>query len=338
MSDEQHAKLSPLVEPRAKTLKTQLGAFVASQLSAQASELEPSSQIVYGNVEANLLAYFGKTRDIATITPQDARDFRHWLETEANRNDDGALAANTVRKRTGVCKTLFAAAVDEGLINRNPFAKLPSTVRPNADREYYLEIADFRKLLKVVKDPDWRALLMLARLEALRIPSEAATLEWSHIDFDKKQILIYATKTKKKKPVRIAPLLPELEKQLESIERKGAKVFPWLTKETNLRQQLERYIKRAGLTQWPKLWQNLRTSAATDFARAVPAHVAAKVCGHTVQIARAYYWQVTDSDIADARERIGGHVGGHVGLQSGAVRCKVPGKKKTAKSKKKPEK
>ncbi len=48
---------------------------------------------------------------------------------------------------------------------------------------------------------------------------------------------------------------------------------------------------------------------------------------------------MTEQEIeAILRERIGGHVGGHVRLQSGAVRCKVPGKKKTRKTKKKPEK
>lgn len=308
LSDDLHDRLAPIVEPRNRASKVTLDAFVTSQLDAMKSELKGSSQIVYGNVKANLIEHFGASRDMATITPQDARDFKKWLEESANRKTEGtALAANTVRKRTGVCKTLFDAAIEEGLIVRNPFAKLPSSVRPNADREHYVTMEDFAKLLKHVPDSDWRLLLMLARIESLRIPSEAVTLQWEHIDFKAKQLLIYATKTERKKPIRVAPLLPIVE---AAMKPSTGKVFPWLTEETNLRTQLLKYIKRAGLEPWPRLWQNLRVSAATDFARIVPAHVAARICGHTVQIARLFYWQVTDSDISEAREKFGGLTGG----------------------------
>lgn len=43
----------------------------------------------------------------------------------------------------------------------------------------------------------------------------------------------------------------------------------------NLRTQLQRILKRAGLTAWPKLWQNLRATRATELADRYPAHVAA---------------------------------------------------------------
>jgi hypothetical protein len=59
----------------------------------------------------------------------------------------------------------------------------------------------------------------------------------------------------------------------------------------------KKVIKRAGIQRWPKLWQNLRASAATDLAGALPAHVAAAICGHTEQIAREHYWQVASSDL-----------------------------------------
>lgn len=338
LSDELHDRLAPIVEPRTKATKTQLGAFVASQLKSQASELKASSQTVYANVEANLTEFFGSSRDIATITAQDARDFRAWLEEKGSRPNQGPLAPNTVRKRTGICKTLFAAAVDEGLVARNPFAKLPSTVRPNAEREFYLDLARFDRLLKVVADPDWRAILLLARLASFRIPSEAAALEWQAIDFAKKQILVFSSKTERKKPVRIAPMVARVEEALQAVERREVRVFPWLAEDTNMRTQLLKYIKRAELEPWPKLWQNLRTSAATDFARICPAHVAAKICGHTVQVARAFYWQVTDSDISDAREKLGGLAGGlkslHSSAPSGTSKTAKKGQKKASKPKK----
>ena len=64
----------------------------------------------------------------------------------------------------------------------------------------------------------------------------------------------------------------------------------------NLRTQLERILKRAGVPEWPKLFQNLRASRATELAAEFPAHVAAAWLGHRTLIAQKHYWQVTDDD------------------------------------------
>ncbi|MFN7293095.1 MAG: hypothetical protein ACK5YR_15690 [Pirellula sp.] len=59
------------------------------------------------------------------------------------------------------------------------------------------------------------------------------------------------------------------------------------------------------MKQWPKLWHNLRASGATDFARPLPSHVAAEICGHTEEIAKEHYWQVGESDLNLAIEKLG---------------------------------
>lgn len=58
----------------------------------------------------------------------------------------------------------------------------------------------------------------------------------------------------------------------------------------NLRTQLERTIRKAGLTPWPRLWQNLRASCATELAAEHPAPVAAYWLGHSVIVANKHYW------------------------------------------------
>ncbi len=68
----------------------------------------------------------------------------------------------------------------------------------------------------------------------------------------------------------------------------------------NLRTQLERIIERAGLKPWPKLFQNLRASLATELANEHPGHVAAAWLGHSTAVASKHYWQVTDADFARA--------------------------------------
>ena len=64
----------------------------------------------------------------------------------------------------------------------------------------------------------------------------------------------------------------------------------------NLRTQLQKIIKRAGVTPWPKLWQNLRASRATELAGVFPGHVASAFLGHSERVAQKHYWQVTDED------------------------------------------
>jgi hypothetical protein len=74
--------------------------------------------------------------------------------------------------------------------------------------------------------------------------------------------------------------------------------------DTNLRKGLTVMIQRAGVTQWPKLWQNLRASGATDFAKNLPSHVAAAICGHTEQIVQEHYWTITDGDLDTAMDKL----------------------------------
>ncbi len=68
----------------------------------------------------------------------------------------------------------------------------------------------------------------------------------------------------------------------------------------NLRTQLVRYIKAAGLKPWPKPWQNLRVSRATELADEYPSHVCAAWLGHTEKVADAFYRQVTDEHFTRA--------------------------------------
>jgi excisionase family DNA binding protein len=68
----------------------------------------------------------------------------------------------------------------------------------------------------------------------------------------------------------------------------------------NLRTQFGRYIAAAGLTPWPKPWQNLRSSRATELADQYPSHVCAAWLGHTEAVADEFYRQVTEEHYARA--------------------------------------
>lgn len=280
-------------------------------------ELKTSSQTSYGHTVKRLNEFFG-TRPIESISPMDARNFRTWLKESSNKRDrpdeNGKvkeLAENTIRRRMGVCKLIFGEALTDGLIARNPFAGIPSTVRSNKERQEYVPMETFSLVLEKAPDCRWKLLMILARTGALRIPSEVFPMLWSDIDWNKKRLLIHCIKTEHhaKHATRTLPMFPLIETaliehriaQLKSgLYDPAGKVFPDINEGTNLRTRFESIIRRAEVRQWPKLWQNLRSSGATDMAKNFPAHIATQFCGHTSEVALEHYWTVMDSDFNEA--------------------------------------
>ena len=97
------------------------------------------------------------------------------------------------------------------------------------------------------------------------------------------------------------PIFDELLAPLEEVYDRaedGAKyvITRYRDPGVNLRTPLQKIIKRAGLTHWPKLFQNIRATRATELAREHQGYVVASWCGHSEKIAQKHYWQVTDSD------------------------------------------
>ncbi|WP_428305005.1 hypothetical protein [Lacipirellula sp.] len=70
----------------------------------------------------------------------------------------------------------------------------------------------------------------------------------------------------------------------------------------NLRTQLQRIIKRAGLTTWPKLFQNLRATRETELAETYPIHVVCAWIGNSPRVANESYLQVTEAHFKSAQK------------------------------------
>ncbi len=88
----------------------------------------------------------------------------------------------------------------------------------NPDRQEYVPAATIETLIEADPDPEWRALLSLARYLGLRTPSEPFSLCWSHVDWERKRLHIPSPKTEcHGKPYRVAPILPEVMPHLEAL-------------------------------------------------------------------------------------------------------------------------
>src|SRR5690606_34490495 len=108
--------------------------------------------------------------------------------------------------------------------------------------------------------------------------------------------------------VRVVPLFPELRPYLEDALEVATPGDPHVITRyrdgnANLRTQLQRIIKRAGLTPWPKLFQNLRSTRETELAETFPMHVVCKWIGNSHPVAVAHYLQTTDEHFKRATER-----------------------------------
>ena len=72
-----------------------------------------------------------------------------------------------------------------------------------------------------------------------------------------------------------------------------------LTGAPNLRTTFTKIITRAEHTPWPRLFQNLRASCATDWVERYPALVVAKWLGHSPMIAATHYLQTRERHFED---------------------------------------
>ncbi len=277
-----------------------LGPFLEAWMADRASQKQSTLQ-VWGHAKRNLLTFFGEERSLADITPADADRFERWLI------DQEKLADSTVRKRCGFAKQMLQTAVDDRLIESNPLQRLKVAAVGNPDTQYFVSIEESRKVLEACPDAEWRACFALARWGALRIPSEIQELRWIDILWNENRFHVHASKTEhhKERGDRVVPLFPEVRQALNELwdmlgDSPAEFVLPNIRTITNVNPQLGRIIKHAGLRGWPKRWQNLRATRATELERAFPSHVVTRWCGHTERIAKQHYWMTTEGDFEKA--------------------------------------
>jgi len=71
-------------------------------------------------------------------------------------------------------------------------------------------------------------------------------------------------------------------------------------KNANLRTTFQKIVKRAGITPWPRLFQNLRASRETELVRSYAVHVVTEWLGNTPKVAMKHYLMTTDDDFEAA--------------------------------------
>jgi len=286
--------------PKPQTMEAvKLGTFLAEYIASR-TDVKPLTTRHLNDARRNLEAYFGKDRTLESISPGDADDFRRALLQR--------LGENTVRRQCGRAKQFFRAALRKRLIGENPFADMKGCgVQPNRSRDYYLSREDAIKVLEACPDAEWRLIFALSRYGGLRCPSEHLALRWQDVNWELERIRVHSAKTEHHpgRESRLIPLFPELRPHLERVWEEASEgsefvITRYRSATSNLRTQMERIIRRAGLQPWPKLFQNLRATRETELAQSFPLHVVCAWIGNSQTVAAKHYLQVTDDHFRDA--------------------------------------
>lgn len=309
VGDDFYARLHDLGIVPARGASTATLGPTLDAMIARRTDWKIGQQRAMKTARRRLAKFFGEDRRPRTITVAEAKDFRRHLRQGDPANKIKPLAIASVSKMVKNARSYFADMVEGGLVRENVFLKVEAGSQENAARMRYIDDETIRKVLAVCPNDEWRAIIALARYAGLRTPSETLLLKWEDIQWDAHRIRIHSPKTAGKgKAQRFCPLLPEVREVLArhaiGADATGYVVELHRYTARGFRDNMLDFVKRAGLTAWPKLWQNLRASCGTDFIEAgEPITLVAAWIGNTAAVLERHYMIFRDAQFVRASNR-----------------------------------
>ncbi len=298
-----------LIPERESKPTVTLGPFLQDWLTARKGDYKPASLIAWGQVIKALTQLLGSDFSLAGVTAVKGEEFRQSMLA-------AGLRPTTIHKRLQHARLFFEHAKRQGLIAENPFEFVRHRPGDASERRAYVPADDVTRAIEQAPNQTWKLLIALSRFAGLRVPSEALSLRWQDVDWERQRLTVPSPKTQHLagRGYRVIPLFPAVRPYLEDawdLAPEGAEyVIPeeyrrrangpsgWAN--ANLRTTFGKIIRRAGLEPWPRLWHSMRASCETDLARQFPLAIVAKWLGNTQAIAMRHYVDVTDADFERA--------------------------------------
>ena len=267
------------------------------------NDLKPASKVVFEHVISDMVQFWTAERDIKTITPGDADNFKQYLIGRK-------LAATTISKRLHLAKSFFKSLKRRKLIDENPFEDVHHTATGIKDRQRFISQIEARQVLQACPNHHWRAIVALSRYGGLRCPSEVLSLKWTDVNWELGRVLVHSPKTERfaNKASRLIPLFPELKAILLESQEKAEVGSVYVVderyrkssygkhgwKNANLRTTFRKIIERAGLVPWPRVFHNMRASRETELVEHFPIQTVTAWLGNTPDIAMQHYLMITE--------------------------------------------
>ncbi len=261
-----------------------------------------SSKTKYEQVCRDWLAFLGAKADkpLELISKADVVAFRD------SRAKTG-LASRTVNEAVKLIRCIYAEAVEQGHLGRNPFAGV-DPLKNSADHTRRLPFtsAEVATLIRTAEG-EWRGVILVAATTGLRL-KDVAKLRWGALNLEESLIRIRATKNGAYLTLPIhTELLAWLSTQTRGIG--AAPLFPKLSTKsgsgnTGLSESFKRLMKRAGISDGKpehksgnsgrrfsqKSFHSLRHFTASQLATAgVRSDVACHITGHADAEVHGHY-------------------------------------------------
>ena len=135
-------------------------------------------------------------------------------------------------------------------------------------------------------------------------------MRWGDVDWSNGRLTVHRPKTEHHPGggPRVTPLYHELHRYLDEMWQDAADGEEFVITRcrganANLRTQLERNLRRAGLKPRPKLSRNLRVTRQTELTESYPVHVVTSWIGNNAAIVAKHYLQVTEEHFGVALAR-----------------------------------
>lgn len=275
----------------------------ADQMISERTDLKPNTIRLWRQTAVRIKEFFGALT-ISGVNAKDASDFKRWLLSPGDKGGAG-YAITSAGKHMAVTKAFLKDAVDARIIDSSPFSKVVIERQRNRSLQRFVDSSVVEKVISLCADPEFQAVIALARWGGLRTPSEPFAMQWQHIDWDRRRIQVHSVKTETQgKPTREVPLFPELVPFLTALRNTGESdamspesfVFRGLRRCTgaNLRRQMVGAVRDAGFDVWPRIFRNLRSSRQTELEERFPRKTVCSWMGNSEQVADQHYLQVRE--------------------------------------------
>lgn len=275
---------------------------ILDQFIDQSEDRKASTLEAYESTFRRAKMFFDRETPCDGIT---ASDCREWKRFELQRWSKATVAADV-----GKMRTAFNWAIKNGILEKNVFTKIKRGSQENKDREFFVPMEWYEKLLESCPDQTWRTIVALCRIGGLRCPSEVLGVRWEDVNWEHNRLLVRSPKTEHVSghASRTIPLWSELRKELEAqFEQAEEGGSPFVIPRyhgsespKNMRCCFERIIFHAGLPQWERIFHNLRGSRSNELFASLPSYLASYWMGQTEAVARKHYLHATDQDYEKA--------------------------------------
>lgn len=295
-----------LVEP---VERLTVGEFLTSWLEGKKSAgHKPTSLRAWGQTVTALTEQFGG-RSLDSLTHADGEAFRAAMQSRG-------LRATTIHKRIGHSRQMLGDAVRFGHVHANPWNHVRQRGGDPSDRRAYVPVVDAQRVIEHCPSVPWKLLVALARFGGLRVPSEAFSLTWGDVDWERGRLSVPSPKTEHLgKPHRVIPMFPLLRPYLEAAYHEAPEGAVYIFSDdwrkralgddgwagANMRTTFGKIVRRAGVEPWPRLWHSMRASCESDLAQSFPLATVTKWLGNTPSVALRHYVDPTEVAFDSAR-------------------------------------